>query len=80
MPLLNMLVLFREEPLVVISIFDCSDHMSEKGENDAEYIGKLFKDKVSEFEPLSLYVYQCIHFDGASNVQKAGEILCATYP
>ncbi len=31
MPLLNMLALCGEEPPVVISIFDCSDHMSERG-------------------------------------------------
>ncbi len=31
MPLLNLLALCGEEPPVLISIFDCSDHMSEGG-------------------------------------------------
>ncbi len=52
MPLLNLLALCREEPPVVISIFDCCDHMSEGGK-DKEYIGQLFKDKISEFDPTS---------------------------
>ncbi len=42
MPLLNMLALYGEEPPVVISIFDYSDHMSEGGGKDAQYIGQLF--------------------------------------
>ncbi len=78
MPLLNMRALCGEEPPVVISIFDFSDHMSEWGEKDAEYIGQLFKNKVSEFDPLSAWT-NTVFFDGASNVQNAGEILCATY-
>ena len=79
MPLLNMLALCGEEPPVVISIFDCSDHMSEGGKKDAQYIGQLFKDKVAEFDPTTTCT-DAFFFDGASNVQKAGEILCATYP
>ncbi len=79
MPLLNMLALCGEEPPVVISIFDCSEHMSEGGKKDAQYIGQLFKDKVTEFDPTTTCT-DAFFFDGASNVQKAGEILCATYP
>lgn len=37
MPLLNMLALCREVPGVVISIFDCNNHMT-KGGKDAKYI------------------------------------------
>ncbi len=62
----------------MISIFDCSDHRSE-GKKDERYIGQLFKDKVAEFDPTSTCTDD-FFFDGASNVQKAGEILCATYP
>ncbi len=58
-PLLNMLAFCGEGPPVVISIFDCSDHMSEGGEKDVEYIQQLFKNKIDAF-----------FFDGASNVQK----------
>ncbi len=61
----------------MISIFDCSDHRSE-GKKDARYIGQLFKDKVAEFDPTSTCT-DAFYFDGASNVQKAGEILCAPY-
>ncbi len=52
----------------------------QKGGGDyAQYIGKLFKDKVAEFDS----TFTCIDaffFDSESNVQKAGEILCTTYP
>ncbi len=45
MPLMNTLTLFLEEPPVLISIFDFSDHVSEGGKTDAAYIGQLFKEK-----------------------------------
>ncbi len=38
MPLLNILALDGEEPLIAISIFDCSDHMSEGDKKDATTI------------------------------------------
>ncbi len=37
MPFLNMLALCREEPPVVISIFDCSDHMISRGKGCTVY-------------------------------------------
>ncbi len=69
MPLLNTLAFCGEGPPVVISIFDYSDHMSKGRKKDAQYIGQLFKNKIDAF-----------FFDGASNVQKTGEIFCSTYP
>ncbi len=51
----------------------------QKGGKNAEYIGQLFKDKVAEFDPTSTCTDE-FFFDNASNVQQAGEILCATYP
>ncbi len=77
MPLLNMLALCGEEPPVVISIFDCKHHMSGGGEKDTSYIGELFKDKVAEFD-LTSTCTDSLCFHGASNIQKDGEILCAT--
>ncbi len=51
--------------------------MSKGGTKDAQGIEQIFKDKVAEFDPTSTCTDE-FFFDGASNVQKAGEILCAT--
>ncbi len=48
------------------------------GKQNAQYIGQFFKDKVAEFDQTSTCTDR--FFDSASNVQKAGESLCAKYP
>ncbi len=45
MPLLNVLALCGEEPPIVISICDCSDHMSKGGEKDAHTVGSCSRTK-----------------------------------
>ena len=52
MPLLNMLALCGEEPPVVISIFDCSDHMSEGGERMHSTLGSYSRTKLLSLIPL----------------------------
>ncbi len=44
-----------------------------------QYIAKLFEGKVLEYNP-QLLCTDVFYFDGASNVQKAGEILMAKFP
>ena len=63
----------------MISICDCTDHMVEGGKKDAEFIMNFFKTKVDEFD-LSKVYSDSFFFDGAANVQKAGQILCAHFP
>ncbi len=53
MPLSNMLALCEEEPPVVISIFDCSDHMSEGGERMHRTKGSYLRKKIAKFDPSS---------------------------
>ena len=53
--------------------------MEEGGKKDAQYIAKLFEGKVLEYNPPLLCI-DVFYFDGASNVQKAGEILMAKFP
>lgn len=79
MPLLNILVLCGENPPTVVSIVDCSTHMSDGGKKDATYIMDQFRRKVEEID-VDRKLTDCFFFDGASNVQTAGAILCATYP
>jgi hypothetical protein len=53
--------------------------MEEGGKKDAQYIAGLFEGKVLEYDP-QLLCTDVFYFDGASNVQKAGEILMAKFP
>ncbi len=76
---MNMLVVYGEEAPVVVSVCDCTDHVIDGKKKDAKFIGKFFKDKVEQWDPSHCYI-DYFFFDGAANIQKAGEILCAYYP
>ncbi len=62
-----------EEPPIVILIFDFSDHVSEGGKMCCTL------ESYSKTKLPNLILIQCLSY-GASNVQKADEILCATNP
>ncbi len=64
---------------MVISICDCTDHLVEGGKKDAKFIMNFFKTTVHEFDLSKVYT-DSFFFDGAANVQKAGQILCAHFP
>lgn len=70
-PLLNMMVICGDINHVVVSICNCSDHMSEGGKTDATNIAEMFQERVNEFDPDGRNTY-VFFFDGASNVHKAG--------
>ncbi len=53
--------------------------MIDRKMKDDKYIGNYFKDKVEEWDPSHCQA-DWFFFDGAANVQKAGDILCANYP
>ncbi len=78
MPLLNMMAMCGDVNPAVVSICDCTDHMSEGRKKDATYIAEMFKEKVNEFDPKCRHT-DVFFFDGATNVQKAGQILCQTF-
>ncbi len=79
MPLLTILVLCGNTPPTVVSIIDCTTHMSDGGKKDATYIMEQFWRKVDEID-VDKELTDCFFFDGASNVQTAGAILWARYP
>ena len=79
MPLLNILGLCGTTPPMTIAIVDCTNHMQEGGKKDASYIASLFEEKVGEYDPGNVNT-DVFFFDGASNVQKAGEVLMAKFP
>ncbi len=79
MPLLNMLASGAHLTTAILKITDCTGHMSAGGKKDASYIAKLFEQHMRTLDPTKKVVV-LLYFDGASNVQKAGHILCAKYP
>ncbi len=81
MHLLNILVLCRNTPPTVVSIVDCMTHMSDGGRKMQHifYIMEQFQRKVDEID-VDKKLTDCFFFDGTSNVQTAGAILCARYP
>ncbi len=62
-----------------MSICDCTNHMWEDGKNDATYIVEMFQEKVNVYDPDGRNT-DVLFFNGASNMQKAGQILCQTFP
>jgi hypothetical protein len=67
-------------PPITVSIQDCSKHMmAEGGKKDTSNIADLFEEKVLEYDLQRIYT-DVFYFDGASNVQKAGDVLMARYP
>jgi hypothetical protein len=79
MPLFNILAMSGSTPPLTIGIADCTKHMAAGGKKLASYIADIFQDKVEEYNP-NHNLIDLFYFDGASNVQKAGAVLTATYP
>jgi hypothetical protein len=78
MPLMYILALNGTTAPMTVLIQDCTKHMEEGGKKDALYIAKLFEGKVMEYDTRQLCT-DVFYFDGASNVQKAGEVLMAKF-
>ena len=76
---MNILAMNGATPPMTICIQDCTKHMAEGGKKDASYIADLFEEKVPEYDSLKICT-DVFYFDGASNVQKAGEVLMARFP
>ncbi len=77
MPLLNMIAMCGDTNPVVVSICDCTDHMSEGGKKMSPTLLKWFK-RVNEFNPKGQNT-DVFYFDEAANVQLAGQFLCQTF-
>jgi hypothetical protein len=78
MPLMNILASCTDTPPITISIHDCTKYMQEGGKKDALYVAGFFEDKVKEYDTNNTLT-NVFFFDGALNVQKAGEILAAKF-
>jgi hypothetical protein len=79
MPLTNILALNGTTAPMTILIHNCTKHMEEGEKKDVRYIAKLFEAKILEYDP-QLLCTDVFCFDGASNVQRAEELLMAKFP
>ena len=84
-PLVNVLAAGVNNPFALLDIADCTDHLAKGGKKDARYIAKICTPLIKQIETEVLDVngkkspgvIDLVFFDGASNVQNAGEILRA---
>jgi hypothetical protein len=78
-PLINVLAAGVHNPGCVLDIVDCTEHMSEGGIKDADYISREMIPLMKSIDPEQKKI-DLILFDGAGNVQKAGNIMSQYFP
>jgi hypothetical protein len=79
-PLTNILAAGVHMPAFVLEIADATGHMEAGGKKDARYVASIFRPHIDRIERQQRWTVDLVAFDGASNVQKGGEILLAAYP
>ena len=79
MPLINVMASGIYKRSAILDIVDATEHMSNGFIKDAQYVAELFIPHIEAIDPDQCLV-DTVFFDGAANVQKAGQILAATYP
>jgi hypothetical protein len=79
-PLINILASSVHLPVGCLRIVDCSGHLETDGRKDATYISNLFLPHITEMEEKIPKCTDLVIFDGASNVQKAGQLIEARFP
>jgi hypothetical protein len=78
-PYINILAAGAFLPNACLEIHDCTRRLVDGGKKDASYIKKIIEKHIDRLDPKKNLVDMVI-FDGASNMQKAGEALTATFP
>ena len=79
MPLINILASGVHLTSCVLEIVNCTQHLEAGGKKDARYIASLFRPHIDMIEGQFPNSVDAVYFDGASNVQKAGEVLAAIH-
>ena len=86
-PLLNVLAAGVNNLFALLDIADCTNHLALGGKKDASHIASIIKPLIANMEgELDEHNRKCtgivdlVFFDGASNVQNAGELLRVKYP
>jgi hypothetical protein len=78
-PYLNFLASGGYVHNVCLEIHDCSAQMATGGKKSASYIAECLITHMKSLDPNKTFT-DLVIFDGASNVQKAGEIVAEEYP
>lgn len=78
-PFLNILAASVKEPSIVLEIADATDHLKEGGKKDSSYVAGCFIPWCRRLDPDNKFL-DCVFFDGAGDVQKAGKLLAARNP
>jgi hypothetical protein len=78
MPLVNMLAAGGHEPAGVLET-ECTGHIQGGGKKNVGFIAGLFLPHMKIIDPDEQLI-DCVFFDGASHVQKAGNIMQVHYP
>jgi hypothetical protein len=79
MPLVNMLSAGGHQPAGVLEIAECTGHIQGGGKKYAGFIAGSYLPHMKKIDP-DKQLIDCVFFDGASNVQKAGNIMQVHYP
>ena len=80
-PMINILGAGIHNPMAILGIADCTEHIASGGTKDAPYIANLFRPFFMTLnEAAGEQVVDIVFFDGASNVQLGGTILAVQYP
>ena len=86
-PLMNFLASSPNNPCALLEIVDCTSEMASGGKKSAQYICGLIKPIISRIEMTKnsqfsnhTGVVDLLLFDGASNVQKAAQLVSVAYP
>ena len=78
-PFFNILAYGYHVPAAVLAITDCTKHLVAGGKKDAEFIAKQFLPHMEALDPMKDKIDLFI-VDGASNVQKAGQVVEVVFP
>ena len=83
----NFLAAGANNPFAVLDFIDCSAQCADGAKKDAEYLAKKFIPIIRILEQQQKSngrgtpgIVDVLIFDGATNVQKAGAIMCARFP
>jgi hypothetical protein len=78
-PLINVMASSPNNPACVLDVIDCTGHQQAGGKKDAKFISQEMLKFMVKIDPKKQYFTQIL-FDGASNVQKAGQCMAQHYP
>ena len=73
------MVSVKNLPVAVLELVGCQGHIADGGEKDVTFICNIFLEHIRKIDPHKS-VIDFVVFDGASNVQLAGELLKIHYP